>query len=671
MKHAEHRVAKLRQEIEELRYRYHVLNDPDVSDEVYTALTRELKELEETYPQLRDPNSPTQRVGGQPLAKFETRPHSTPMLSLNDVFGRDELEEWIERVHKLLGQRQEQPDYHMDLKMDGLATALVYENGTLQYGLTRGDGYHGEDITSNVRTIETIPLDLRQDSSVDQSLYRGRVEIRGEIIIYKSDFEKLNAERAKQGETTYANPRNLAAGSVRQLDPKLAASRPLRFHAYRLLGEAAPGTLYEEYELANTLGFKINDMHETASDAEDIYRFIDDWEHRRQELDFQVDGVVITVNQTRLREELGTVGKAPRGAVAFKYPAEQDVSTVKDIQVNVGRTGAVTPFAVLEPVQLAGTTVQMATLHNEDEIQRKDIRIGDSVVLQKAGDIIPEIVESLPKLRDGSEKIFHMPRKCPECNTPLERPEGEAVTRCPNTECPARTHRRIEHFVSKSAFDIEGLGERIIKTLLDKGLIHDAADLFDLTTEQLEQLEGFGPKAASNTVEAIQASKRVPLDRFILALDIRHVGQEAAFELTRYFQSLEALKAAHEEQLKEVEGIGEVVARSIANWLANPDNQALLHKLQERGVKPEPIKQPSKATLADQTFVVTGTLETMSRDEAEAAIRERGGNATSSVSSNTDYVVVGDNPGSSKLSQAQQYGVEQLNEDQFRKLLEN
>ncbi len=668
MNHAKNRAAKLRKEIEELRYRYHVLNDPDVSDEVYTSLTKELKELEETYPELRDPNSPTQRVGGQPLEQFETRRHSSPMLSLNDVFGREELEEWVKRLHKLLPRDEESPNYHMDLKMDGLAVALIYDQGQLSYALTRGDGYNGEDITSNVRTIRSVPLHLRQDSTVEQSVYDGRIEIRGEIVIYKSDFQQLNAERARRDETTYANPRNLAAGSVRQLDPKLTASRPLRFHAYRVLGDTAPDNIYDEYELAKALGFVINDMHEVASDTEGIMEFVDRWEERRQECDFQVDGVVVTVNQNHIFESLGVVGKAPRGAVAYKYPAEQDVSVIKDIQVNVGRTGAVTPFAVLEPVQLAGTTVQMATLHNEDEIKRKDIRIGDSVVVQKAGDIIPEIVESLPKLRDGTEQTFRMPKRCPECDTPLQRPEGEAVTRCPNTNCPARTHRRIEHFVSKSAFDIEGLGERIVKTLLDQELIHDAADLFALSTEQLERLEGFGPKAAQNTVDSIQTSKQIPLNRFILALDIRHIGQEAALELARYFGSLEAFMEADEEDFKQVEGIGDVAARSITHWLATPENRAFLDKLQQNGVLPESVQQTGDA-LVGLTFVVTGTLENMSREEAEAAIRDRGGNPTSSVSSNTDYVVVGANPGGSKIQQAQQHTITQLTENQFQQLL--
>lgn len=673
MKHAPHdaaeRIRKLREEIEELRYRYHVLNDPQVSDDVYTSLTQELQELEEQYPQLQNPNSPTRRVGGQPLEKFETRPHSSPMLSLNDVFSLEELEEWATRVEKLLGDG-ESPGYHMDLKMDGLATALIYEAGELHYGLTRGDGYRGEDITSNIRTIESIPLRLRRDPEIDSALYQDRVEIRGEVLIYKSDFQRLNAERSQRGESTYANPRNLAAGSVRQLDPKLAASRPLRFHAYRVLGDNTPDTLYEEYELARRLGFIVNDMHEVATSREEITRFINTWQHHGSKLDFHVDGAVVAVNDNAAFNKLGVVGKAPRGAVAYKYPAEQGTSTIQDIQVNVGRTGAVTPFAVLEPVALAGTTVQMATLHNEDEIRRKDIRIGDSVVVQKAGDIIPEIVESLPRLRNGSEQVFQMPSTCPECDTLLERPGGEAVTRCPNPDCPARVHRRIEHFVSKNAFDIDGLGERIVKTLLEEGLIEDAADLFTLRPEQLETVEGFGDKSARNTVDAIQARKTISLDRFIFGLGIRHIGQEAAFELARHFRSLHTLTEADADELKQVEGIGEVAAHSIVNWLANPSNQALLQKLHDRGVRPESVKQASEATLAGQTFVVTGTLETMSRDEAEAAIRERGGNATSSVSSNTTYVVVGENPGSNKLSQAQRYGVTQLNEEQFQQLLQ-
>ncbi|MEX0932262.1 MAG: NAD-dependent DNA ligase LigA, partial [Candidatus Saccharimonadales bacterium] len=459
---AKQRAEKLRAEIDDLRYRYHVLDDPVVNDEVYDSLTRELRDLEKKFPKLQDPNSPTQRVGGKPLEKFESRPHSRLMLSLNDVFSQNDLEVWIERTARLLPEGVE-PQYHMDIKMDGLATAIVYEDGKLSYALTRGDGYNGEDITYNVRTIQSVPLKLRHDKDVPKSIYEGRVEIRGEILIYKSEFEKLNAERARKGETTYANPRNLAAGSVRQLDPKLTASRPLSFHAYRMYGDARPNNLYDEYEMAKKLGFIVNDTHQIAHNKKEIMDFVNHWEERRQELEFRTDGIVVMINQNAIFEGLGVVGKAPRGAVAYKYPAEQATTKLRDIQVSIGRTGAATPFAVLTPVQIAGTTVQMATLHNEDEIKRKDVRIGDTVVVQKAGDIIPEVVEPLPKLRDGSEQKFVMPKKCPVCGNQLKKIKAEeAIWRCPNKSCPAQVRGRIVHFASKQALDIEGLGEKVV-----------------------------------------------------------------------------------------------------------------------------------------------------------------------------------------------------------------
>lgn len=685
MKKAQDRAAKLRSEIEEHRYRYYVLDNPSISDDAYDALFRELEQLEEQYPQLRDPNSPTQRVGAEPLEKFRSVPHSERILSLNDAFSREELKEWHERVTRLLGYN---PEHHMDIKMDGLFAVLIYENGRLSLGLTRGDGYHGEDVTSNLRTIGSIPLMLRPGQ--DEYLYKSRVEIRGEVLIYKHDFQEINTKREQNGETLYANPRNLAAGSVRQLDPKLAAARPLMFHAHRVVTEQPLETLHEEYELAQKLGFIVNKQHATAPNFEEIWQYIEKWEERRFELPFQTDGIVITVNKNEDYEELGVASKAPRGAIAYKYPAEQATTTVKDIQVNVGRTGAVTPFAVLDPIQIAGTTVQMATLHNEGEIARKDIRIGDSVIVQKAGDIIPEVIQSLPKLRNGSEKKFLMPRKCPECGTPLtnelhssggkkasdsssvdEHGESGAIWRCPNPDCPAQVHRRIEHFVSKNAFDIEGLGEQIVKTFLDAKLIDDPADLFTLKAGSLENLEGFGQKSAQNLVREIQAKKQIPLDRFIFALGIRHIGQETAFELARYFQDFETFQNAQVEQLQAVEGIGEVAAQSIAAWLSDPDNQALLHKLSEHGVEAAPVEESGDTSLSGQTFVITGTLESMSRDEAQAAIRERGGSVTSSVSSNTDYVVVGENPGSNKISQARQYGITQLNEEQLQQLLQD
>ena len=658
MKNPEERVKQLRSELEEHRYRYHVLDDPSISDGAYDSLLQELAMLEEQHPQLRDVNSPTNRVGGEPLQQFQQLEHTQPMLSLNDVFSLAELRQWYQRVEKL---SQQTPQLMLDIKMDGVAAAVIYEAGELSVGVTRGDGYVGEDITHNIRTIDSVPLQLRD---TDSTAISNRIEVRGEIIIYRADFERINHERQQQGLPLYANPRNLAAGSVRQLDPKVARQRPLRFHAYRVLTDPPQPTLASEYQLAQRLGFIINQMAQVVDGLKAAEELIQSWEAIHHTLPYNSDGVVVAVDDRSLYMSLGVVGQAPRGAVAYKYPAEQATTTVKDIQINVGRTGAVTPFAVLEPVRIGGTTVQMATLHNEDEIARKDVRIGDTVILQKAGDIIPEVVQVLPNLRSGHEQYFTIPRMCPECNAQLIRPEDEAIWRCPNPSCPARTHRLIEHFVSKAAFDIEGLGERVVKQLLEAELIFDAADLFSLRPEDIQELEGFGSKSANKLVDAIQASKTVPLERFLFGLGIRHIGQQTARDLASHFGSLDAIASATAEELQAVEGVGQVAAASIVAWFEDEHNRQLLQKLQQAGVTWQP-PQTTTSELDGVTFVITGTLSSMSREEAEAAIAARGGKATSSVSAHTDYLVVGDNPGSSKLSQAEQNSVTQLDEDGF------
>ncbi len=664
MGNAQARVQKLRNEIEEHRYRYYVLDEPSISDGAYDGLVKELEALESEHPELADPNSPTQRVGAEPLEGFSSVIHEEPMLSLNDAFSLDELHAWYARVSK---QLQSEPALHMDIKMDGLAATLVYEDGELAYGATRGDGYQGELITQNLRTIGSVPLRLRPVP--DKESIKGRVEVRGEVLIYKDDFLRINEAREKAGEPTYANPRNLAAGSVRQLDPKVAADRPLRFHAYRLLRSNSLSTLEEEYVQAREFGFIVNKEARLAGDISEAESFIEEWEVRRADLPFGTDGIVLFVNDRSALEGLGVVGKAPRGAIAFKFPAEQSTTKLRDIQVNVGRTGAVTPFAVLEPVQIAGTTVQMATLHNAGEIERKDVRIGDTVIVQKAGDIIPEVVESIVDLRDGSEKVFKMPDECPECQSKLSKTEDEAVWRCPNNNCPARVHRQIEHFVSRGALDIDGVGEQIVKTLLDNDLISDSADLFLLNAESIATLEGFKDVSARNVVEAIAVAKNPPLDRFIFGLGIRHVGRQTAIDLAKKFGNIDKLRSASLDELIAVEGIGEVVAESIATWFASEENQELLDKFALVGVKPIGVEIEDNQPLKDVTFVVTGTLESMSRDEIADAIRKRGGKISSSVSSNTDYVVVGENPGNNKIQQAKQHGTKQLDEQDFKKLL--
>lgn len=658
------RVEKLKNEIEEHRYNYYVLDAPRISDGAYDGLVHELEKIEREHPELADENSPTRRVGAEPLKSFSSIRHEQPMLSLNDTFSFEDLRAWYERVCKLAG---ESPELHLDIKMDGLAATIVYQDGDLDYAATRGDGYTGEVITQNIRTLGSVPLRLH--SHEDGVIPEGRVEVRGEVLIYKDDFLKVNQQRELAGEQPYANPRNLAAGSVRQLDPKIAASRPLRFHAYRVITPQSIPTLHEEYIQARNLGFIVNRESTVAQDISEVERIISEWEVHRQTMPFETDGVVISVNTRALFDELGVVGKAPRAAIAYKFPAEQSTTRVRDIQVNVGRTGAVTPFAVLEPVTVAGSTVQMATLHNAGEIERKDIRIGDTVIVQKAGDVIPEVVESLKDLRDGDEESFVMPQKCPECETKLQKTKDEAVWRCPNSNCPARIHRQIEHFVSRPALDIDGVGERIVKILLDNQLIADSADLFTLQKAQISELEGFKETSAQNIIDAIAAVKEPSLDRFIFGLGIRHVGRQTAMDLASRFGSIDKLKSATLDELLAIDGIGAVVAESIATWLSAEENQYLLRKFQDNGVRPK--KSEGTDSLTGSTFVVTGSLANMSRDEIEDAVRMRGGKITSSVSASTDYIVVGEKPGASKLKQAQKHQTTQIDEAQFLALLKD
>lgn len=658
------RAAKLRAQINELRYRYHVLDDPQASDDVYDSLSQELRAIEKQYPQLITPDSPTQRVGSQPLAKFQAVAHTTPMLSLNDVFNETELEAWIARTQKLL-PADHKPQYHLDIKMDGLAAALIYQDGKLEQGLTRGNGYQGEDVTQNLRTIRTVPLSLRESGLPT----RGRVEVRGEVIMYKTDFARMNDARREAGLPEYANPRNFAAGSVRQLDPKLTAARPLRFHAYSLIMDPPLPTLNNEYKGANRLGFVTNPQHRVVDSPKAIMEFVHEWEEKRHDLLFQSDGVVAMINQREQFRSLGVVGKAPRAAVAYKYPAERATTKIKDIQVSVGRTGAATPFAVMEPVKIAGSTVQMATLHNESEIARKDIRVGDTVVIQKAGDIIPEVVEPLVKLRDGSERKFKMPKICPVCGTSLVKQKAEeAVWRCPNKNCPARVRGSIQHFASKDALDIEGLGEKNTATFIKAGLIKDIADLYKLKVKDIAALDRFGQTSAENIVNAIQSKKSIPLDRFIYGLGIRHIGRQTAIDLAQHFGSLNKILTASVEDFEAVDGIGDVVAHSIYIWLNEPANRDVLSRLSAMEVKPIPVKTGAK--LAGKSFVVTGTLEKLGRDEAADKIRALGGKFQSSVGKETDYLVVGANPGAGKIADAQKYGTQQTNEAGLLKQLD-
>lgn len=651
---AKQRIAKLRDEINHHRYLYHVENKSEISPEALDSLKHELTQLEEQFPELITPDSPTQRVEGKALAGFQKVTHNSPMLSLNDVFSSEEFEAWEARVEKAAGA---QSDYFAELKYDGLAIAIRYEKGVYVQAATRGNGSIGEDVTANVKTIESVPLRLTEPVTV---------EVRGEVYMPYKDFERVNREQEKAGLPTYANPRNFSAGTLRQLDPKLVAARPLEFAAYGLLDDSLK-LHSDEHARARKLGFKVSEFDRVCGDGKAVIKFWQEMEKQRDKLPYQIDGVVVTINDRKRFRRLGVVGKSARGSVALKFAAEQVTTKIVDIRVNVGRTGAVTPFAVMEPVKVAGTTVSRATLHNEDEVKRKDIRIGDTVILQKAGDIIPEVVQSLPKLRTGKEIAFKMPRACPNCGTKLVRPAGEAVTRCPNPNCFALEAGRLEHFISKDAFDIDGIGEKLGRQLLQEGIVRDPADLFQLTAGDLEPLERFAEKKAENVIAGIQAAKQVTLGRFIYALGIRHVGLQTALDLAEHFGSLGTFRKATPAELEQVDGIGAVVAESVAAWLKQSRYQHLLDRLLKAGVKIERDKKTTELT--GLTFVITGTLDEMSREEAQGLIRQKGGKATNSVSKETSYVVAGANPGS-KFTQAEKLGVKVIDEAGLQKLLQ-
>jgi len=663
-KDAQERIAKLRNLINEYRYNYHVLDKSIMSEAAADSLKHELSELESLYPELITSDSPTQRVAGTPLAQFTSVEHSQRMLSLNDVFNKDEVAAWLMRISKI----SEVKELFADIKMDGLACALVYQDGVLIRAITRGDGFMGEDVTMNVRTIDSVPLRLNGNDKFS----KGRTEIRGEIVMYKADFMALNAERELQGAAQYANPRNLAAGTIRQLDPKLVAVRKLHFHAYDLLRDDNSDVLLNStaYDKLANLGLKVNKQYELlVPSAEAVVAMAKKWEDRRHNLPYNTDGLVIKVNDRSVYSRLGVVGKAPRGAVAYKYPAEQSTTKVKDIIISIGRTGAATPTAMLEPVIVAGSRVQMATLHNEGEVRRKDIRIGDTVIIHKAGDIIPEVIESLSDLRDGKEVIFEMPTNCPECQTKLVKKEAEAVWRCPNNQCPSRVQNRIQHYASKSALDIEGLGEKNVLALLNSGLVKDTPDIYALTKDQLLGLERFAEVSASKLVKSIQAKKSPTFERFLYGLGIRHIGIQTAVDLARHYISFEALSQTTVEELEAVDGIGSVVAESVVAWFEDPDNQKILDQFKKYDVQPQVVKQIT-GSLSGMRFVVTGTIESMSREAAAEQIRNLGGVFQSAVSKDTTYLVAGANTGASKLAKAKKYGTQIINEARLLELLQ-
>ncbi len=667
-KDAKKRANELRDILARYSYEYHVLDQPSVTDAIYDSLFGELKRIEAEYPDLVTPDSLTQRVGNEVVGGFKKVQHSSRMLSLNDVFDREEVEAWVKRMDKLLpGQKHE---FFADIKMDGLACALVYQDGLFVQAITRGDSFIGEDVTTNVRTIANVPLRLRSVEGFDQFLV-GRTEIRGEIVMLKKDFNTLNEKRRQAGEPEFANPRNLAAGTIRQLDPKLVAARPLHFRAYDLLRHdptEVPTNMFA-YEAITALGLNRNTQASVFTDLKQVMAFVDEWDKKRNDLPFNTDGLVVKINDRALFAELGIVGKQPRAAVAYKYAAEQATTIVRDIVISIGRTGAATPVAVFDPVVVAGTTVQHASLHNADEIARKDVRIGDTVVIFKAGDIIPQVESVVTELRPKNAKRFEYERALKDQYPELEfeRQGADVVYRVKGQSGPLQLKRSIEHFASKGALDIDTLGEKNVTALVDAGYVRDFADLYALTKDQLLQLDRFAEISAAKLIDAIADKKTPPLEKFLFGLGIRHVGAQTAIDLVNAFESLDALEHATVDDLVEVEGIGEVVARSIAAWFGDEENINLLRKFEKMGVKPVFKKKTGK--LVGKNFVITGTLESMSRDIAADKIRELGGGFQTAVAKDTNYLVAGGKVGESKLKKARAYGTEIIDEKTLKEML--
>lgn len=659
---AKARIEKLKTLINDYRYHYHVLDESIMSEAAADSLKHELSQLEEQYPEFITPDSPTQRVAGKPLDKFQKVTHASRMISLADVFSESEIRDWVARNYKLVDQGTEFT-FFTDIKMDGLAMSLHYENGIFQQAVTRGDGLVGEDVTMNVKTIQNIPLKLNLDNPPEH------LEVRGEVIIFKQDFEKLNQMQAKLGEKPFANPRNLAAGTIRQLDPRIAASRPLRFMAYDLVTPDLP-THQEAYEFLRQIGFQTSGQDHVYTHLNEVFAEIKHLGQVRGDFLFNTDGMVIKINDRKIYSELGIVGKTPRAAVAFKYPAEESTSKVRDIVISIGRTGAATPVAILDPVEIAGSTVRHATLHNSDEIEKLDIRIGDTVIVYKAGDIIPKIKEVLFTLRpEGTEPFDYeqaLKNQYPELE--FERPDGEVVYRVKGQDSDFILRRNLEYFASKQALNIEGLGEKNVNLLVDAGLLKSLVDLYRLQKTDLIKLERFGELSATKLLNAIEGTKQAPLAKFITALGIRHVGAQTAVALADAFQSLEALRDATEEELLKIPDIGLTVSESILAYFADEDNLKQLDDFKTLGVCPVYINHDN-APLKGQSFVVTGTLTDMGREEAEDLLREKGATVTSSVTKNTTALIAGAKPGASKVTKAEKLGIKVISEAEFRELI--
>ncbi|MDD5489962.1 MAG: NAD-dependent DNA ligase LigA [Candidatus Moranbacteria bacterium] len=714
---AKQRIEKLRKEIDKFRYEYHVLDKPEVSDEIYDSLMRELRDLEEKYPELKSPDSPSQRIGGKPLAKFEKVRHAHRQWSLDDAFDFSELQKWEEKIIRMLEKNlksqisnpKSQLEYCAEIKIDGLKVILTYKKGLLVQAATRGDGVIGENVTEQVKTIQSVPLRIERPVNLT---------VVGEAWMKKSDLGKLNKEREKENQPPFANSRNAAAGAIRQLDPKITAKRKLSSYVYDMddIEGEFPETQMKELEMLKKLGFKVNEHHKLCKNLEEVEKFFRSWEHKRNKQEYGIDGVVVKINQKKLQDALGYTGKSPRWAIAYKFIPEKVTTVVEDIKVQVGRTGALTPVAHLKPVQVAGSTVSRATLHNEDEIKRLDIRIGDTVVIHKAGDVIPEVVEALKNLRTGKERKFHMPTRCPICgggvkkeiihkntktqnskqntkhktqntknipNTRYQIPDTNlsAAHYCQNKKCFAIEKENIIHFVSRKGFDIEGLGEKIVEQLMNEGLVSNFADIFELKSGDLEPLERFAEKSADNLVKAIEKAKRIEFPKFLFALGIRHVGEETAILVIRNLKLVIGIKIKDLNDIikylpkisvkdwMRIKGVGDKAAESMHQWFNEKENIKLLEKMKDSGVNVEiPKLQITNYKLRGQNFVLTGELESMTRDEAKEKIRLLGGDISSSVSKQTDYVVVGKNPGS-KYDKARTLGVKIINEREFKRLI--
>ncbi len=661
---AQQRLEELRRLIESHNYRYYVLDDPEVSDAEYDALFGELRALEEAHPELASPDSPTQRVGAAPSETFSVVTHRIPMLSLGNAFSAEQLRSWYTRVVNLLGREVE--DFSLEPKIDGLAVSIRYEDRRLAVGATRGDGIHGEDITANVRTIRSVPHTLPEGAP--------RVlEARGEVFLTRAAFDQINEERAATGQPLFANPRNSAAGSLRQLDPKVTARRPLDFIGYAV-GEyengGVPRRQTELLERLESWKIKVNPRNSRAHGIEDVIAQCLGWEEHREALGYEIDGVVVKIDDRAVQEELGVVGREPRWAIAFKFPPTQATTVLEQIGINVGRTGSLNPFAVLTPVQVAGVTIKLASLHNEEDITRKDIRIGDTVIIQRAGEVIPQVIGPVLSKRTGAEKQFRMPTHCPVCGSPVIKPEGEAMSRCTGAAiCPAQRFERLRHFVSRAAMDVDGVGEKLVAALIENELVRDPADFYSLTKDQLAAMERFADKSAENVVASIETSKSRPLSRLLHALGIRYVGDRTAEILADRFGTMERLLEATEEELIDTEGIGPKIGRSVAEALASPPMREVIAKLRAAGLNMvQRTESVEGLPLAETTWVFTGRLDRWTRLAAEERVKALGGSIADSVTKKTTHVVVGDEPGS-KLKRAQQLGKTILDEAGFETLL--